>query len=389
MLLSRVLIHELDEALTEYQIRVGHYTTLHKRLPEFNSFDEVEVSYRLINREHANHITSVIRYDQEEQRNGTFRQLIFTQPVNGQMYEINLAKPVEGTKLVTKTIAFITILLLLVVILLSIVLNRLILRKLWRPFYDTMLVLKNFKLNGKGSPDFPLSDIDEFSLLNKSLTEVIDRANDDYRILKEFTENASHELQTPLAIIRSKLDLVIQEEGLSDHQSMALKSAYKGIHRLTKLNQSLLLLAKIENQQFTATEHIDLQERMTDKLSQFMEFWTANNINVLADLQPATINANADLIEILLNNLLSNAGRHNERGGDISISLGAHELSVSNSSTENELDKNRLFNRFYKTGSSGSNNGLGLSIVKQISDQSGIIIDYHYESAQHHFILSW
>jgi len=319
MLLSRVLIHELDEALTEYKMRVDHYTVQHKKLPEFNNFDEVEVRYHLTSQVKKSSISSVTLYDQEEQHNGIFRQLEFTQEVNGQLFEIVLAKPVEGTKLVTKTIGFITLLLLLVVILLSIILNRIILRKLWQPFYATMRVLKTFKLSSKEVPYFPTSNIEEFSLLNQSLNEVIGSANDDYNTLKEFTENASHELQTPLAIIRSKLDLVIQEEGLSEYQSTALNSVYKGIHRLTKLNQSLLLLAKIENQQFTGTNQIDLQEKVADKLSQFMEFWETNNIQVIADLQPSTINANSDLVEILFNNLLSNVGRHNNHGGEINI----------------------------------------------------------------------
>jgi signal transduction histidine kinase len=390
VLLSGVLIHELDEALIEYRARLDNYIIQHNRLPDFNNnFDEVEVRYHLVDKACKSELSSVRRYDKEEEKYGRFRQLVFTGNVNSHLYEINIAKPVEGTKLVTKTIALITLLLLLLIIIVSIILNRIILRKLWQPFYHTIDELKGFKLSNKKTPEFPVTDIEEFSFMNQSLTKVIDDANDEYKTLKEFTENASHELQTPLAIIRSKLDLVIQEEGLSESQSNALNSAYKGIHRLTKLNQSLLLLAKIENLQFSTTEEVELKEKIEDKLQQFHEFWAGNNIRVSAMLQPEVITANAELIDILLNNLLSNAGRHNKSGGEIVITLRPGRLSVSNTATGQELDKSKVFDRFYKQASGSQNNGLGLSIVKQICERSGISIRYSFDDYRHSFVLMW
>lgn len=388
-LLSRVLVRELDEVLGEYRDRVSNYVKQHHKMPEFTSLDDVVVNLKPVTVAQKTRYYSTNRLEKEDNRIEHFRELVFVQNIDGQLYELRVAKPVEGTRLITKTIAFTTLILLLVVILISLAVNQIILKKLWRPYYLTMQELKGFKLNSKASPNFPPSDIEEFSFLNKSLSDVINSAKDDYQTLKEFTENASHELQTPLAIIRSKLDLVIQEEGLSEQQSAALKSAYKGIHRLTKLNQSLLLLAKIENQQFAATEEIDLREKIQEKISQFMEFWEANDIKVVADLQLSTINANSDLIEILLNNLLSNAGRHNVQGGEINISLNERHFSVRNSGGEKSLDTTKLFSRFYKEASSSSTNGLGLSIVKQICEQSGIEIQYKYDQQAHRFILSW
>lgn len=390
VLISNVLIHEVDEALGKYKDQVEKYVSRHDSLPVFKNFEEVQVKYHQVDKAHKEKVSQVQLYDPEEQKTDAFRQIVFTEKVQGKWYEIVVAKPLEGTKLLIKTVAYSTSAILLVIIAISILLNQIILRKLWRPFYATMNEMKRFKLGSKQEPVFSATDIEEFSFMNQSLSAVITAAKDDYRILKEFTENASHETQTPLAIIRSKLDLVIQEEGLSEEQSTALKSAYAAVHRLSKLNQSLLLLAKIENQQFAGTELIDMNQKIQEKLFQFNEFWAGNNIKVHCELQPAVIIANPELIDILLNNLLSNAGRHNVDGGEISIALSPGRLEIANTAKYNSLDTKKLFSRFYKEAQhSSKHNGLGLSIVKEIGDHSGISISYDFRDQYHHFIFEW
>ncbi|WP_158795603.1 HAMP domain-containing sensor histidine kinase [Pedobacter sp. L105] len=388
-IINLVLIHELDDTLKEYKERLEEYVGKNDALPVFKNFEEVDVNYHVIPAPVKKKYSLVRLYDPEEHRMGMFRQLIFTQKVKGKLYEINIDKPLEGTKLLTLTIVFTTLGMMLAIILISILVNQLILRKLWHPFYATINQLRGFKLGNKVMPSLPETDIEEFSFMNHTLSEVINSAKDDYRILKEFTENASHEMQTPLAIMRSKLDLVIQEEGLSESQSDALKSIYSGIHRLAKLNQSLLLLAKIENLQYGQVELIDMEERVREKLDQFKEFWMGNGIDVITVLDHSSLIINPELIEILLNNLLSNAGRHNVKGGNITIKLKAGLLQISNTGNGKPLDKLKLFNRFYKEAQHSQHNGLGLSIVKQICDQSGVKIQYHFADEQHHFVFYW
>lgn len=386
---SKALSKEVDEALGEYEERVEKYVSQNDSLPVFKNFEEVEVDYHLTDKVLGKSYSRVERYDPEEHKMGTYRQLIFTQVVHGKLYEINIAKPLEGTKTLTKSIVYSTLAILLIIITISSLVNHLVLRKLWQPFYATINEMRGFKLGNKVEPLLPNSDIEEFSFMNRSLSEVIHSAKDDYRILKEFTENASHETQTPLAIIRSKLDLVIQEEGLSVNQSEALKSVYAGIHRLSKLNMSLLLLAKIENQQFANTENIDMQEKLKEKLWQFHELWEGNKLNVVENTEPASLIANPELIDVLLNNLLSNAVRHSADGGEIQVILKPGMLRISNTSTGNELDAKKLFSRFYKEAQHSQNNGLGLSIVKQICDHSGIDIKYDFLDQWHSFTFNW
>jgi len=389
MLISKVLVHEVDEALYRYEKQVENYVHKNDSLPVFKNFEEVLVRYKLIRQEHPREIKTVFLYNIDDHKFDNFRQIIFTQMVGRKLYEISVAKPLEGTQLLTRTIALSTVAILLVIIVVSLLLNYLLLKKLWKPFYAAMKEINDFKLGSSTEPFLPESDIEEFSLMNRSLSQAISSAKDDYRVLKEFTENASHETQTPLAIIRSKLDIVIQDEKLSEEQSDALKSAYTAVSRLSKLNQSLLLLAKIENQQFKAVETINLEQKIEEKLQQFSEFWAGNNILVERKITPASIQANPELIDVLLNNLLSNAGRHNFEGGEISIRLQPGKFGVANTGTSGRLDSSKLFSRFYKEVQHSRHNGLGLSIVKQICDSSEISVTYNFQNNRHHFFFEW
>lgn len=390
-LINYVLIHELDEALEDYQLRIENYVENKGTLPEIGKMDETRVSYKLghVTKKHHQSYRTVRLSDTVEHEKHNYRQLTFEQKIGTKHYQISLAKPIEGVKLLTRTVVTITIITLLIVIISTFMLNLVILKKLWQPFYDSLKAMKNFKLGKKQIPNFPATEIEEFAYMNKLLEDTITGAENDYQVLKEFTENASHEIQTPLAIIRSKLDLVIQEEGLSEKQTQALASIYSGIKRLTKLNQSLLLLAKIENNQFASTEMVNLEEKIEEKIDQFQEFWSNNNITLSTKLASAKIQTNPELIDILLSNLIGNAGRHNYKNGSIFIELNNHELIIENTGSPHALDPEKLFQRFYKEAQHSQHNGLGLSIVKQICEQLNILIGYSFANNLHRFTLTW
>ncbi|MGY4384166.1 signal transduction histidine kinase [Pedobacter sp. UYP24] len=389
LIISGVLIHELDEALLRYRDRTEAFIKTNQVIPEFKDFEEIQVTSKKVSHASDESIRTVRLYDTEEQVTEDFRQLSFTVKLNAQFYLLIVSKPIEGTKLLINVIAITTIVLLLAVILSSFLVNQSILKKLWRPFYQTLNELNGFKLDSHSLPKLPETEIDEFSFMNKSVYDLIESANDDYRSLKEFTENASHEIQTPLAIIRAKLDLIVQEENLSDGNSAALRIIYSSVQRLTKLNRSLLLLAKIDNGQFNATERINMEERLLEKIEQFHELWIAKELVNSIDISPSILEGNSELIDILLNNLLSNASSHNVPGGSLSISLHNNKLVVNNSGPEVALDRTRLFSRFYKQNLQSQHNGLGLSIIKQICDRSGIKIQYMHLGVIHSFILTW
>ncbi|HTE26427.1 sensor histidine kinase [Flavitalea sp.] len=388
-LLDYILIQEVDEVMAHRKIRTENYVRATGHMPPADRMGEVRINYTVVERPIKEVFSFETAYDTIENSAGTFRKFLFTVPADGQIYLVTLMRPLAGTRNLTITIILVTLATILLILIISLLINRLVLRKLWQPFYETIAAMRNYKLSKLKEVTLPHTSIEEFVFLNENLKDTIHKAEQEYQTLKEFTENASHELQTPLALIRSKLDLFIQREDLSEAQSEELKEIYLGVKRLSRLSGSLLLLAKIENQQFAEVKVIDIREKIEKKVRQFDELWKDNQLNLHCDLQDASIQSNSDLTDILLNNLLSNASRHNVVGGTIYIHLRANKLMISNTGLQKELDSKRIFARFYKGESNSHQNGLGLSIIKQICERSQIEIDYSYKNSRHIFQLSW
>ena len=384
-LVRYVLIHELDEALSDYKHKIDAYINEHHQFPESCFLDETLIDYYTVNQKKGKAYYLIQRFDKSEHTTHKYRQLEYTTQIGSQYYRITIAKELEGTKMLTRTILYTTLGLMLLIILVAFFINMILLKRLWKPFYKTVHQLDSFKVGADEMIQFEHTDIDEFLLLNRNLQEAIQRAKDDYRSLKEFTENAAHEMQTPVAIIRSKLDLIIQEEDLSEKQTNAIMSAYAGVKRLNKLNQSLLLLAKIENKQFEERTAIHLEEKILKKMEQFKEIWKEMEFAVVEDLETIAIIANDTLIDILLNNVFSNASNHNIKGGKLFVTLKDGKLIISNTGQPIAMEADKMFKRFNKGDQSSRSNGLGLSIVKEVCSQAEILMTYHFEDGLHQF----
>jgi signal transduction histidine kinase len=275
------------------------------------------------------------------------------------------------------------------VLLVTFLINRFILKKLWNPFYRSLDAAKAFRVGTNHPLELPSTQTEEFKLMNRILETMTANAHYDYVSLKTFSENAAHEIQTPLSIIAAKLDLIVQDENLNTQQTTALKAMYEALQRLSSLNQSLLLLVKIENKQYAQSEQIDMTTLLGQKLIEFQELWHASGIQVIADVQPSMVNMNIHLAHLLLNNVLANATRHNLKGGTIRLVLNNEYLQISNTSDEAPISGENLFKRFYTSKNSASGNGLGLSIVKQIADSSSFTLIYEHNGTEHIFSVLW
>jgi len=381
-----ILINQVDNDLRIEEREIETYVHEHGVLPEPIPVKDQKISYALVDREFLKRKFTTEHFEGE---GDSFRVLHFGITAGEKMYIATVAKSLEGTDDLTRSILLISLATILVILVTSLVINRVLLKKLWQPFYTSLDILKNFRVDKKQSLNFPSTQIDEFTFMNQTIGKTTNQAQQEYSLLKEFTENASHEMQTPLAIIRSKLDLLIQDENLSEDQSKTMQSAYTAIEKLSRLNQSLLLLAKIENNQYADTSRINLKDRIAEKLDAFHELWQNQNISVTFSLKDATVNLNTELADILLNNLFSNATRHNFSNGTIDVALEEKQLKISNSSNEKELNSRQMFLRFFSQDRKSRYNGLGLSIIKQICDVSGISIQYLFSGNEHRFILTW
>jgi len=381
-----IVIDQVDSDLRIEEREIETYVKEHNALPEPIPVKDQKISYSPSgDHSHKKRFTTIAIKGERD----SFRILQFGITVNEKNYVATVAKSLEGTDDLANSILLISLATILLIMGASLIINRVLLKRLWQPFYNSLDVLRNFRVDKKQSLDFPPTQIDEFAFMNQTIQKTTNQAQQEYSLLKEFTENASHEMQTPLAIIRSKLDLLIQDENLSEGQSKTMQSAYSAIEKLSRLNQSLLLLAKIENNQFAETTNINLKQKLEEKLDAFHELWQNQNISVSSSLGDANVSLNNELTDILLNNLLSNATRHNFSNGSIKIVLKEKTLEISNSSKEKELNSKQMFLRFFSQDKKSRYNGLGLSIIKQICDVSGFTIRYLFTGNEHRFVLSW
>jgi len=234
---------------------------------------------------------------------------------------------------------------------------------------------------------FEPTDIDEFAELNQSLHKLIGENIAAYNQQKEFTDNASHELQTPLSIVQSKLDLLLQSKSLTDEQYDIIEDANKALARVARINKNLLLLAKIENSQFMDKETIDVSELLQNTLTTLSVFVDSKQLTIQSDILPhIQIDGNKILVGIVLNNLLTNAIRYTPSEGQITINLSQNVLTIANTGSL-ALNQDKMFKRFGTTSAETPGTGLGLALVKQICNRYSWEVTYSFDFCQHIFSI--
>jgi signal transduction histidine kinase len=266
------------------------------------------------------------------------------------------------------------------------ILQRMMSKKLWKPFYDTLDKIEGFKLESGQKPDFEQTTTIEFSRLNEKLNGLMVDNITIYKQQKEFIENASHELQTPLAVFKSQLDILLQQPGLTQSNTEIIRSLYAVSARMTRLNKNLLFLARIDNSQLSNMEVVDFVKILHDQLMYLRELAESEGLTVHVETgNSLNLKANKLLVESLINNMVVNAIRHNVKEGTINIKVDNSGLKVSNTGVPYALDPNKIFRRFSRSSEEKKGNGLGLAIVQQICIMHGWEVGYNYENNLHVF----
>lgn len=319
--------------------------------------------------------------------NETLRELTFQTTINNNSYEVSISNSVTAGEKLGNYIILAVLIIFLISIIVLYVLNRFVSASVFSPFYDTLSKIKTWNIKRHETLRFKNTNIEEFNLLNDTVKDLTQQITSDYKRLKEFTENVSHEAQTPLSIISTKIELLMQEaDNFTPKQGELLQQTYQATQRLYKLNQALILLSRIENKQFVEINQVNINDAIEEKLEVLEDFVEAKNISIEKDYKfNLTVNINEYLLSIMLNNLFINAIKYSpEEGGKIKIAIDENSFSVENKSFVDKIDKDFLFERFNKTSTSGSL-GVGLSLIKKIVDFYNWQITYRYKDGVHKF----
>ena len=381
-----VLIRQLDNTLKVEEAEILDYAKTKGKLPEPANYKDQVIHYSVSEKLPKRRFKSFNRFDESEKEMESYRMLTFPLTVQGKNYIVTVTKSQAEKEDLLFLIVIISASVVILLLLMQFLANRFLLRKIWQPFYDILNSIKHFNVASRHSIPIHQSGIDEFNNLDKAVKQMTDKIMQDYDTLKNFADNASHEMQTPLAIINSKLDLLIQDPNLGEKQILQLQAMYDAVGRLSKLNQSLLLLTKIENDQFLHSEPVSMNNLLDKKLLQLEELIEAGKLKMKVEKENVDVEMNNYLADILLNNLLINSIRHNVENGHIDIKLNFESLVVSNTGKDGALDEKVIFDRFRKNGYSDGT-GLGLAIVKQICDKLDFDISYHYLNNYHSFTV--
>ena len=329
-------------------------------------------------------------YDTLNAENEPYRELNLPVTIEGKPYTYSARINLVETEDLMKSIAllfFIIISLLLVGLLL---INKRLSQNLWKPFYETLQQIEQFEIDKSNQPKLNDTNIEEFNRLNQSIEKLIERNTSIYHSQREFIENAAHELQTPLAVFQAKIDTLIQSAEFTEPQNQILSSLNDSVSRLNRLNKNLLLLSKIENDNYNEKQTISLNEAIEKHLDFFTEQAKAKNLTIKTELNVAvSINSNPILAEILISNLFLNSIRHNVIDGQIVIILSSNSLKFSNTGQPQPLVADKLFNRFSKSNPSEQGNGLGLAIIKKIADLNNWKITYSFAYNFHSFSVAF
>lgn len=369
VLADSTLLHDHVDIMTKYYIR------------------EVPESEADLDKDEFFDSTTYIEIEMEDEPVRVLRTWFMT--ADRKYYELTIETSTLEKEDMAEAI-FVSIIILYVSLLCCILLvSHFVFKSSFRPLYTLVKWLKEYRPGKQQTPLVNQTKVEEFKILNQAIQTATNRSTEMYNQQKQFVENASHELQTPLAICMNKLELLSENPDCTEEQLSEIAGINHTLRGIIKMNKSLLLLSRIDNKQFPDTSEIDFNKLINKYLPDFEDMYEYKNIHVTySETGTLIYTMNESLASTLLSNLLKNAFIHNIENGSIAISITDRTLTISNSSESTGLNEATLFNRFEKQTHKKESTGLGLAIVKSITSIYGIDIKYEYNGL-HQFILTF
>ena len=375
-MIEYISYEETDEFLTYEMERLINYHEQNNDLPDFHNVEDIleDVKYP------KPVFKDTLLLEPGDNEMVPYRELRFSINHNGRDFTIIIRQLLLGRDDIAQGTLMIIFGLLFLFSLFVILTVNFAARKIWNPFYNTLNKIVTYKIRDP-LPQFKNSGIDEFNTLNVTLKTFIKKISDDFLHNKQFNENASHELQTHLAVIKASTGKLLGNTEFTEEQLNELKKIHSAATKLSQAQKSLLLLSKIGNNEFGNNSNIDLAEILKSSLSFFEESIGLRQIKLHKEIKSCSVFMDAGLAEILINNLLKNAVKHNIQNGFINVKLNESELIIHNSGADFKGDTDTLLQRFGK-GENG-NIGIGLAIVKEICELYKFGLNYKVSEKTH------
>lgn len=387
---------EADDLLESYAEQLMVKKLSGKKLPVTNIMTDGHYSISEVAESYANSHTGMEYYDADfyiqetdEQEPARYLKTIFRDR-EGRCFELIVATPTIEKDDLIKTILWWILALYLILLLTVIVTTLVVFQKSMRPLY-MILDWLNAYTPGKSHGSLSInSDIREFRQLEKAATDATDRSDRAFEKQKQFIGNASHELQTPLAVLGGRIDWMLDNDTLGEESVGELVQMKRELGHIVRLNKTLLLLTKIDNGQFPDVTDIDLSGMVQSQKELYGEIFSSKQITCSAQIpdSPVTIKMNETLATILVTNIIKNAFVHSPEGGKVTLTLTENELVVENSG-DSPLDSSRIFERFYQGSKKEGSTGLGLALAKTIADRCGMLLSYSYVDGMHRFSVKF
>lgn len=304
----------------------------------------------------------------------------------GQYFELVVSIPTIEKKDLIEAIFYLVLTLYVALLLAIILINVWVFRKSMKPLYVLLRWLEDNRLGRKRTELHNPTNVTEFCKLNDAVNAYASHSEEVFEQQKQFIGNASHETQTPLAICRNRIELLMEDETLKEEQIDELAKTLQTLEHVTRLNKSLLLLSKIDNNQFGEETHVVMNDVLNHFLEDYKDVYEYRNIDVdMTEEGQFEVDMNEMLATMLVTNLLKNAFVHNADGGKIKVSFSSDAMEFSNTGDDAPLDPQRIFERFYQGKKREGSTGLGLAIAHSICQQSGLQIKYEYRDGMHCF----
>lgn len=375
------------EHLSEYivqQLKIQSIDSLEKKHPT--------VKIKILSKKYDNLVDEVVEereevWNSELQSYGYYIKVINYPFVNNVHYQITTEDYIvkierEYWLSVLMVVAWIFVFMLITIVFFG----EMIARNLYMPFYSLLEQMKKFDVRKGEQIQVINTNTTELDELNKLFTQMADKSIQQYKLLKEFTENLSHELQTPLANLKGKIELLLNTD-LNQEQMQTLSVMYDELNRMSTLNRSLVLLMSLEDHE-VAAQQVNFSEALKETILQYEDIIEMGGKTLSVSIQDNIyIRINPMLLQIVLSNLINNASRHNIENGIVEITLTSTFLEIKNTGNPSNLTNENIFNRFKKGTSGSSSLGIGLALVKKIVDVYGYKITYKTQNNLHIFIL--